>query len=275
MTYDFTIISNGNDPLTQISLLENVAAQWGSAFVGVVGTPAITTTSATDNIELNGSYDGGLSDAQLIDNSGTNTNFLDMGEAVTIRVVFQINPDAALAPIDANGFFTNQAEVSGVGDDTGFVAMDDSDDPTNATDNDPNADNNPDDPNLIRFPLISLQKQIVGTPVPASSAIAGNFDVTYQFTIENDGSTDLQGLTLTEDLATQFGGAFRGIVGVPTITASTATDDPGINAAYDGTSANANIFDGTASLLQVNETITVQIVVEVDPDNNAVIDSPR
>ncbi len=275
VTYDLEITSTGNDPLTQMSLIEDLATQYGGAFVQIVGSPTIVASTATDDPEINALYDGGTSDAEIFDNSGANTNNLALGESVTVRIVIEVDPDAATAILDAEGDLVNQAEVDGTGEDTGEVAEDDSDDPNDPTDVDPNADNNPDDPNQVRFPIISLTKEVVGSPVVASSGTAGNFDVTYQFVIENDGSTMLENLTLVEDLATHFGGAFVRIVpqaGAPAvITGSTATDDPGINAAYDGTAANSNIFDSSTSLLDVNETVTVQIIVEVDPDNATAI----
>ena len=163
--------------------------------------------------------------------------------------------------------------MTATGDDTGVVITDLSDDPNNPADADPNMDGNPDDPNPIRLPNISLQKTVAAPPVPASSATAGNFDVTYELVITNTGSTALDTLILNENLQAHFGGAFVGIVpqtgGLPAvITATTAADAPGINANYDGTAANQNIFDGTSSSLLVNQSVTVEITVELDPDNS-------
>ena len=89
--------------------------------------------------------------------------------------------------------------------------------------------------------------------------------------IENDGATPLHNITLTEDIASQFGGAFISVVSAPAITASTATTDPVLNAAYDGGASDAEIFDGTSGYLASNETVTVQITFEIDPDNPAAI----
>ena len=139
---------------------------------------------------------------------------------------------------------------------------DDPNDPTNA-ENDVPPDTEPDDPNRVRFATISLDKQVVGTPTPAASGTAGNFDVLYELTITNTGSTPLDNLTLVEDFVAHFGGAFVAVVpqaGQPaTIQASTATDDPGINASYDGGLTATQIFDGSPSLLNVNESITVRV----------------
>ncbi len=279
VTYQFTINSTGNDPLTQVSLIEDLATQYGNAFVGIVtqgGLPAIITAStAADNPELNANFDG-AGDTEIFDNTGANVNSIAQGESVTVQIIVEVDPNAAGAVL-VNGDLVNQAQVTATGDDTGVVITDQSDDPGNLTDDDPDGDNNPDDPNTIRFPNISLEKTVAGTPVVASSGAAGNFDVTYSLTITNTGSTELDSLILNENLAAHFGGAFVRVVPQPgsgdpaAILASSATDDPGINAAFDGTAANQNIFDGSSSLLQVNESITIEIIVELDPDNSTAI----
>ena len=276
ITYEFTINSTGNDPLTSISLLEDLATQYGNAFIGIVpqgGVPAsIVTSTANDDPELNSGFDGDT-DTEIFDNSGTNVSEIAQGQSVTIAIIIEVDPNAVGA-ITTGGDLVNQAEVTATGDDTGVVISDLSDDPTDATDNDPNADNNPDDPNLIRFPNISLEKSVAGSPVPSTSGTAGNFDVTYEFTITNTGSTELEALVLNENLAAQFGGAFVGISSPAVITASDAAVDPGLNAAFDGTAANQNLFDGSASSLLVNQSITVQVVIELDPDSpTAIFDS--
>jgi uncharacterized repeat protein (TIGR01451 family)/fimbrial isopeptide formation D2 family protein len=274
VTYEFEILSVGNDPLTNVSLLEDLATQYGSSFEGIVlqgGSPAVITTSTASNpVELNANFDGDT-DTEIFDNSGSNTNSIAMGEIVVLQIIIEVDPNAGGA--NANGDLVNQAQVTATGGDTGIVVTDLSDDPDDPTESDPNGDGNADDSNEIRFPNISLLKQVVGAPVPASSATAGNFDVTYEFTITNTGSTALDTLILNENLNAHFGGAFVGIVpdtfsGAPAvITASTALDVPGINGSYDGTAANQNIFDGSSASLLVNQSVTVQITVELDPDS--------
>jgi len=82
-----------------------------------------------------------------------------------------------------------------------------SDDPADTADVDPNSDNNPDDPTAVAFPEISVLKEITNTAV-AASGVTGNYDVTYTLTVENTGPVTLSNLSLTDDIATQFGGAF-------------------------------------------------------------------
>ena len=278
VTYDLEFTNTGGQALNSLSLIEDLQSQYGGAFVGIVpqsGSPAtVVSSSATDAPEINAAYDGTTANSQLIDNSGSNTNLLGISESAVIRIVIEIDPNNVTANL-VDGALENQASVTGTGVNDGAMPSDLSDDPNDATDDDPNGDNNPDDPNLLRLPNISLIKSVVGAPVPASSGTAGNFEVTYELTVTNTGSTELDTLILNDDIASQFGGAFVGIVsqsGAPAIiTASTAIDNPGISTAFDGTAANSNIFDGTTSLLQVNEFVTVQITVEIDPDSPTAI----
>ena len=275
LTYDLQITNTGNDPLSSVTLNEDLAAQYGGAFVQIVGPPAIVATTATDDPEINAAYDGGTTNAQLFDNSAPNTNLLGINETVTVRIVIEVDPDSPTATY-VNDTLENQATTTGFGEGSGDIVDDLSDDPNDfveedGTPGDPSDDdNNPDDPNNVRIPLISLEKTLAGTPVPAASGTAGNFDATYEFTLSNDGTTPLNLLTLTEDFATHFGGAFVTVVGSPSITASTATVDPVINLSYNG-SSNAEVFDGASGQLDVNQTVTVSITVEVDPDSPTAI----
>ena len=51
----------------------------------------------------------------------------------------------------------------------------------------------------------------------AASGTDGNVDVAYAITVLNDGTEDVDSLTLIDDLDDQFGTAFVGIVTVPSI----------------------------------------------------------
>ena len=188
------------------------------------------------------------------------------GESVTIRLTVEVDPDH-LTAITSSGDLVSQVATSGVGLDTAFVARDLSDDPVNSanTELDSTPDGEGDDPNRHRFSVVSLSKEVVGVATPALSGVQGNYDVTYRLVMENDGSTALVGLQLTEDLQTQFGASFVGLVGSPTIL-SAATDVPELSVSYTGMVGNAELFAASSSRLEVNETVTVMLTVEVDAD---------
>ncbi len=111
------------------------------------------------------------------------------------------------ADIDA-GEFENIAVASGT-DPTGAPIEDESDDPQNPTDDDPDGDGDPDDPTVIptsQNPMISILK--------TGTFVDGNGDgfaqpgetITYAFTITNTGNVTLTDITVTDNLVTVNGG---------------------------------------------------------------------
>ena len=126
-----------------------------------------------------------------------------------------------------------------------------SDDPTDTSNNSDDLDNDPDDPTSLILSDITLTKTQIGPVVPAVSGESGNFDVTYDLAITNTGGQALDSLSLIEDLQAQYGGAFVRIVpqagATATIVSTTASDVPEINGAYDGTTANSQIFDNSGA----------------------------
>ena len=168
----------------------------------------------------------------------------------------------------------NQASSTGTGinPDTGvadptLAASDVSDngtDPTTENGADENADGTfGNDPTPIIIPDISVAKEVVST-----TPNGDNFDVVYQLVVENTGNVDLADVSLIDDLATQFGGAFVSAGSPSVVTAPTDVDSSiTIDAAWDG-DANAEIIDQsvTTNLLKVGDSFVVQITVTVDPD---------
>ena len=133
-------------------------------------------------------------------------------------------------------------------DEHSVVVSDNSDDPVDGTDADPNADNNPDDPTGLSIPDIEVMKS-VGIPSLAGSGTPGNLDVPYQFVITNTGTQSLNNLTLTEDFSAHFGGGFVSLVGLPTISAFGAGVAPSANAGFDGGLSDPNLFDGSSGMI--------------------------
>ena len=269
VTYEILVTNTGNATLDSLTLAEDFSTQFGNAYVGMVGTPVITAGTGAIAPTLSGTYDGGSSDAQLFD---TTSGELQTGESYTVTLIIELNPDAVGAVTNADGEFENTATAGG-DDPSGNTITDDSDDPTDTTNSDPDGDNNPDDPTGLSISSIAVEKQSTGL-IPASSGVSDNFDVTYEFVITNTGSTTLDNLTLTEDFATQFGGAFVGTVGTPTIIAGTGAVAAVANAAFDGGASDANVFDGVSGEIEAGETITVSMVVELDPDAATAVYGP-
>jgi hypothetical protein len=116
--------------------------------------------------------------------------------------------------------------------------------------------------------MIEVIKSI-DTVVVASSGIQGNYDVTYSFIIRNIGNVSLDSISLEDDLESQFGGAFVGVVSGPFASRG------GVNMAYDGTSAEPEMLDFMAMLdtmtLAGTDSMSVRVVIEIDPDNPTAI----
>lgn len=276
-SYQYVLLSNSHVGTTP----QNFSAQIGGGFIenGVGGTtlwrpgthsirPLALADFRNDDVQLN------LSDFQI---TAPNMSLLEPEQTVTFQITVEIDPDAGTAVYDGttsdgNDTLENQASVTAQDAWNGLAVADTSDDPTDATNAEYGDDSDPDDPTSLAIASIELTKELSGVPVVASSGTFGNFDATYQFTITNNGNDDLQGLSLVEDFQTQFGAAFVGIVsqgGAPAVVVSeSATDDVEINLNYDGSTVT-EIFDNTGgqtNLLELGQTITIQVVVEVDPD---------
>ena len=148
----------------------------------------------------------------------------DRGDTVQVVFTVTIDPDAA-GP--STGGLTNQATTSGEAlDENGNPILDGSGNPVtadDASDDGTDATNGEDDPTPIIIPDISVAKEVFGTPVALAS---GNFEVVYQLVVENTGNVDLANVSLVDDLATQFGGAF---VSAGSLTLVTPPSDPGLS----------------------------------------------
>ena len=272
VVYEFVTENNGQLTLTNLALAEDLASQFGGAFVSVVGSPVVTASTATTPPTASTTYDGGA-DANLF---GTAASQLEPGQTVTVQITVEIDPDSPTAIYDGitgdgNTDLENRAEVTAT-DPAGNPISDTSDDPTDATNDDgvrsdaSDDDGEPDDPTALIIPSISVEKELIAGPLP-SSVTPDNVEATFELTLINDGNDRLANLSLLEDLAAQWGGAFAGIIGTPTITDSTAADPPEINPGFDGGTTDSEIFDNSGlntNLLEPGQYVTVQITVDVD-----------
>ena len=266
VTYQLVVENVGASPLDNLTLTEDFAAQFGGAFIGIVGTPTITASTGAVAPNLNAAYDGAASTNIFDGTSGQ----IDTGDTITVLVEVELDPDNPTAIYNANNELENQVTATGE-DPTNTIVSDLSDDPTNPTNADGNPldpsddDGNPDDPSVLRLPSVNTDKT-VATFGAATSGTPGNFDVTYDITITNTGNDPLNNLSLTDNFAAQFGNAFVGIVGTPTVVAGAGAIAPTLNGAFDGGTTNAEVFNLASGEIETGESITVTIVAEVDPD---------
>ena len=262
ITYSIIVENTGTTPLENISLLDDLATQLAPAYVGMVQEAMIVSSSATVDPAT-----GAM--PNLLD--GT-TGTLYPGEQVTIEVIVEIDASAIPAMGLTNTASASATPTDGMGtnlpdpNNPGGTLADVSDDsdsgstPDTVNPDEPGDTGGPDDPTpLPSLPSIEVLKAISGTPVLAASGIEGNYDVTYEFIISNDGNTALNNILLEENFNAQYGGAFVGITGTPTTTAGT------INGSYTGSGINVNVLAGDATLA-IGTSMTVTIVAEIDPN---------
>lgn len=264
--YTIVIENRGNELITNLSLLEDLESHFGGGFVQVIGTPTISVTNSSGNATVN-------PNAALFDGE-TNTEFfdpatsqLDMGDSVSVTFFVEVDPDNPSAVL-VSGAFSNRAVVSGT-DTSSNPVSDLSDDPSDLNNVDPDGDNNPDDPTLVSFADLAVTKS-AGGAIVATSGTSGNYDVTFTFNVTNNGSEAISNLSLVDDLATQFGGAFVRVVSVD-VTNVDATSAPAANPLYDGTGGSDMLLGGPADDLQIGQSFTVVLVIELDPDNAAAV----
>jgi fimbrial isopeptide formation D2 family protein/uncharacterized repeat protein (TIGR01451 family) len=272
-TVDYTLfIENiGTTTLDQLTLVDDVAAKFGDAFVEIqAGSLAIQNTSGTGTMPtVNSNWENDTS-LSLVDATGAS---IDAGGSFEITFSVVVDPDGVDGLSDAA---ENQATAGGRGlDEYGnpifaggnpVIASDLSDGGAN-----PNTTNagtsgdtgSSDDATPLTLPEIAAAKRLVSSEAISSGA-GGERELTYEVVIRNVGTLTLDSLTLTENLAGQFGSAFLGVIDAPQIVASTTADEPNI-AAWNG-NAQPEIFDGVSGSLRPGEDLTVRFSVRVDID---------
>ena len=162
--------------------------------------------------------------------------------------------------VTGTGTITNTAEVT---------RDDDSADPslTNDVDSTPSNGNAAEDDQ--DFITITSTTPEIGVAKNAAS-VSGR-DVTFDFVVENLGSTPLSNVSLTDNLDATFGAGNYSVT-APTIqVAPSAGSTVTANAGFNGTT-DINLIDPSNSALVAGETVTVRVVVTVntfvDPDGS-------
>ena len=293
VVYQLVVENTGNVDLADISLVDDLATQFGDAFIGA-GSLTFATAGAPpagSSITLDAGWNGDGTDgiAEMVDQSVT-TNVLKPGDSFVVQITVTVDPDAT----GTSGTLNNQATVGGDAvDDMGNPRTNVAGDPIVTTDlsdsgSDPNGTNpggdgdtgGSNDPTPLAIPDLRVAKQ--ANIVEEVAGLNGVFDLTYLVVIENTGTIELTDLQIVDDvtLLTNFGDAYdpsvitgptdrSGLVAAPTIVSNTladASDLPTLNAAFVGGAAETGIFDGLSGALQAGEQITVSYTIRIDND---------
>jgi len=243
ITYEVVIENTGGIDLTNLSAVEDLATQYGAAFVSASNLTVTAGPTDPDSIVAIDSAWDGTATTEFIDPTTSALN--NQVKASGIAVDHDGNPitDGSGAPI---------------------MVMDLSDSGTDP--DDPNAGANgdtggSDDPTPLYLPGVGLAKA-AGDAVPNGD----NFDVEFTLVWENTGNVALDNVTVLDDIATEFGAQFVQIeTGSLVVQNFTGTGSaPTANAAWE--TATGNSLVTSTGPINAGDTFEIVFTVTIDPD---------
>lgn len=241
VTFNVLVTNEGNTDLTNLSVTDDVAVQFGSGFVGIQAAPSVANSTATAPT-ANAGFDGSTPNSNLLNAAGY---VLPEGESFTLEFTVEVDPNAASIPSPLE----NTAQVAATGlDPMGGVIVDDNNMPNSYAAS---------SAILVEVPSINLAKSISSINT-STSGTSGNFNVVFQMVVTNTGNTTLTDLILTDNLMTQLGGAFVNVIGSPIATTSASVT---VNPNFSGN--GDNIFLPGGQLL-IGETVSIDLEVEIN-----------
>ncbi|MFK8024673.1 MAG: beta strand repeat-containing protein [Ilumatobacter sp.] len=252
LDYTFVIENTGTENLTDLTLVDDVATAFGTGFIGIDTTPAITDSDATTDPAVN-----------TIGYDGTNDLFaggglLEPGQSITVTVSIEVDPTAGGAPLP----FTNQATAGG--DDAVAATVSDLSDQGGVPDSD-NGAGGSDDATVAASAGLRVATS-VSAPVAAVSGTVGHVDITYTHVVLGAGFESLDTLSVTQDLPTAFGGAFIDVVAGPTVTNTSASSAPDASGTFAATGTGDLLAGDGTDDLRPGQEFTIELTVEIDPD---------
>ena len=286
-TYDFDIVVTlTNDGSATANNVQFFLPLYEFTANGIPINSQVITQTGGPGIATNPTYDGG-------DNTGTNTGILAANQSLPAGATVSFNIHYNVGPTSYNGYLgfyaPNPSMTQGNADvilpggggqenpaQQSYVIW--SDNQGDHLDRYYVLDNLTDipssewqctcDTNGITLDYniqLDVDKKII-SDVPAASNLRGNREITFEITITNRNSSNVQleNPVLKDDLSAICDAShIVGITSAPVVTGSTATTVPNINTSYDGLS-DTDIFDNSSGILQPGESVTVQFTVEFD-----------
>ncbi len=241
ISYYISISNTGNIDINDLQIIDEL-----SAFEPLNSVEILNPSS---NINTNLFYNG-LDETNML----SANNSLGAGENAYLSL--QINA----GPYSEGGSISNQALAIAYTP-NGEEIQDLSDDPTDLTSDD--------DATIGTFESgeaeIGLAKAL--TSVSTSEDDPNLMVLNFQFRIENTGNLLIDQIQLSDYFQGQFGleniAYFTPLESLAQITNSTATQDPTINAFFNG-SSSTNILTGNDGILDVGESITISLSVMIN-----------
>jgi len=203
VTFEVVVENTGTVDLASLSLLEDLATQFGDAFVSTSNLTLTTGPSnPLSNIALDTAGFDGATSAELLDQ--TSSNVLAVGDSFTIQFTVEVDPDGATGPlsnqvagsgdaVDANGDPLLDANGDPV---SGNDVSDSGSDPGNSNPGGPGDTGTADDPTLF-------------TPAErGSSSISGSVYIDRNSNgVRDAGETGIEGVEVTLLGTDAFGNA--------------------------------------------------------------------
>ena len=259
VSFRLILKNKGNVLLTDIQLTDDVNNLMGPAFVGVTTPPFIDYLSAGSTAPAVGGFP-----ATVLNGGGS----MEPNDSIIVLYTLEIDPDAVGTP-------TPLPNVAGVTaqDPTGAFTTDDSDaglNPESTNPEHPDDLGTEDDTLYVYAPSIGIAKKLVEVRAPELTGYGqlvkpGHFDAIYEITFQNLGNTDLDSVSLIEDLQAMFGAAFVDFV-LPelTITSQDASEAFQVNLGYTGVAPNAEMLAQGVGVLQPGQSVSLQLIVEIN-----------
>ncbi len=218
VTFEFNIENFGTTNLTNIQVVENLAAAFAPC-----GVPTVLSLTS-DDYTVNPAFNGNGTNNMLA--AGNLLNVSDKGAILlTVRI-----------PACATTMFTNTATLTGTNPVGGTVT----DVSQNGADPDPDGDGNPGN-NGVGTPVNTTSTSVLGLAkrtVQVQTLPNGSVDVTFEFNIENLGTTNLTNLQVIDNLAMAFPATC--VISIQSLT----SDDFIVDPAFTGTGNNNLLLAG-------------------------------
>ena len=255
VVYELVIENTGNVNLAGLTLVEDLATQYGTALVSAGNLTLITAPAdASSSVNLDTTWDGFVT-TEMVDQTAATA--LAVGDSYTIQFSVEVDPNAVGAPATLQNQVTAGGDAvdengNPITDSTGnpIIVTDDSDNGT-----DPNSDNGSgttDDPTPLLIADIGLAKEV------GSAVVNGdNFDFEFTLYWQNTGTVALDDVTVLDDVAAEFGGQFAGVSGL------TVQNFNGTGSAPTANTVGWNSDDTTTSLVNSTGTLNVGDSFEV------------